>query len=155
MHHIRIRACALIIENDSILLVEFNDEHGVHYNLPAGGAEPGESIIEAVKREAREEANIDVEVGPLAFVYEYAPHLNAYNHGTGHSLSLMFDCRISSGSPALPAKPDHNQTNVRWIQIDKIDDIVLYPNIKDHIKDYVNNKRNIEIIEEFKLKQYK
>ncbi len=64
MCHIRVRACALIIENNSILLVEFDDESGLHYNLPAGGAEPGESIIEAVKREVREEANVEVEVGP-------------------------------------------------------------------------------------------
>jgi len=43
--HIRVRACALIIENDSVLLVEFLDESGLHYNLPAGGVEPGESVI--------------------------------------------------------------------------------------------------------------
>lgn len=63
MYHIRVRACALIIEDNYILLVEFNDEKGFHYNLPVGGTEPGESIIEAVKREAREEANADVDVG--------------------------------------------------------------------------------------------
>lgn len=58
---IRVRACALIIENDRILLVEFEDESGVHYNLPAGWVEPNESVVEAVKREAKEEASIDVE----------------------------------------------------------------------------------------------
>jgi 8-oxo-dGTP diphosphatase len=42
--HTRIRACALIIEKDCVLLVEFEDEHGLHYNLPAGGTEPGESL---------------------------------------------------------------------------------------------------------------
>lgn len=39
--------------------------------------EPNETIIEAVQREAKEEASIDVEVGSLAFAYEYAPHLNS------------------------------------------------------------------------------
>lgn len=33
---VRVRACALIIENDSILLIEYEDERGIHYNLPAG-----------------------------------------------------------------------------------------------------------------------
>jgi len=57
MEKIRLRACALIIENDSILLVEFKNDNddGVHY-IPAGGLEPGETLIEAAKREAREEA---------------------------------------------------------------------------------------------------
>jgi 8-oxo-dGTP diphosphatase len=72
---IRVRACSLIIENEQILLVKFQSEEGVHYNLPAGGVEKGESVIEAVRREAKEEAGIDVEVGELAFVFEYAPHL--------------------------------------------------------------------------------
>lgn len=155
MYHIRVRACALIIEKNSILLVEFDDENGLHYNLPAGGAEPGESIIEAVKREAREEANVEVEVGPLAFAYEYAPHFNSYIYGKGHSLSLVFECRITSGRPSLPEKPDLNQTNVKWIELEKLEEIVLYPNIKDEIKEYAKNKRNIELIEECRLKKYR
>ena len=40
---IRVRACALLIQDDAVLLVEFKDEYGLHYNLPAGGVEPGES----------------------------------------------------------------------------------------------------------------
>lgn len=51
-YHIRVRAGAVIIENDSILLIEFNDKNGLHYNFPAGGVEPNETVIEAVKREA-------------------------------------------------------------------------------------------------------
>ena len=83
--HIWVRAGALIMQDASILLIEFNDENGLHYNLPAGGTEPGETVKEAVKREAKEEASIDVEVGPLAFVYEYAPHLNGNKYGDKHS----------------------------------------------------------------------
>lgn len=132
--------------------MEFNDKNGLHYNLPAGGAELGESIIEAVKREVREEANVEVEVGPLAFVYEYAPHLNTSIYGTSHSLSLMFECKIMQGRPSLPDNPDPNQINVKWVQLDKLEEIVLYPNIKEQIKDYAKHKRNIEIIEEYKLK---
>jgi 8-oxo-dGTP diphosphatase len=40
----------------AVLLVEFNDETGLHYNLPGGGVEPGESVIEALEREVRENA---------------------------------------------------------------------------------------------------
>jgi len=54
--HIRVGARALVVENESVLLVEFNDETGLHYNLPGGGVEPGESVIEALEREVRENA---------------------------------------------------------------------------------------------------
>ena len=117
-YHIRVRAGAVIIRDNSILLIEFNDENGLHYNLPAGGVEPNETIIEAVRREAQEEASIDVEVGPLAFVYEYAPYLNSNKYGETHSLGLMFECRIKEGfSPRLPNNPDKNQTGVKWVKL--------------------------------------
>ncbi|WP_244527420.1 NUDIX domain-containing protein [Lihuaxuella thermophila] len=60
----------------------------IHYNLPAGGVKSNESIIEAVKREVKEETSVDVEVCPLVFVYEYAPHLNSHKYGAIHSLGF-------------------------------------------------------------------
>jgi 8-oxo-dGTP diphosphatase len=154
-YHIRVRAGAIIIEQDSILLIEFNDENGLHYNLPAGGVEPNEAIKDAVKREAYEEASIAVDVGPLAFVYEYAPHLNSSKYGETHSLGLMFECNIIEGStPRLPKDPDPNQTGVRWIPLTEINKIVLYPNIKKQIIEFYENKRSIDIIEEQTLEEY-
>ncbi|WP_419883221.1 NUDIX domain-containing protein [Peribacillus sp. B-H-3] len=152
VYHIRVRACALILESDSILLIEFNDENGLHYNLPAGGVEPNESVVEAVRREAKEEASIDVEVGPLAFVYEYAPHLNSNKYGETHSLQLMFDCKIKDGYiPKLPINPDKNQIGVKWIKLTQLNDIVLYPNIRIQIINYAKNRKNIEFTEEYRL----
>lgn len=146
---IRVRACALIIENDSILLIEYEDERGVHYNLPAGGVEPNESVIEAVKREAKEEASVDVEVGPLAFIYEYAPHLNANKFGDIHSLQLIFECTLTNASvPKQPKYPDPNQIDVKWIKLSELNNNVLYPHLEEHILTYHQQKRNIEFIEE-------
>lgn len=154
-YHIRVRAGAVIIENGSILLIEFNDKNGLHYNLPAGGVEPNETVIEAVQREAKEEASVDVEVGSLAFVYEYAPHLNSNKYGTTHSLNLMFECKIKNGFvPKLPANPDPNQTDVKWVPLSELHHIILYPNIKKHIINYAENKRNIDLIEEHLLQGY-
>ncbi|QCR31199.1 NUDIX domain-containing protein [Lysinibacillus sp. SGAir0095] len=149
---IRVRACALIIENEKILLVEFEDERGVHYNLPAGGVEANESVVEAVKREALEEASIEVDVGPLALVFEYAPHLNDYRYGETPSLQLIFDCKIKDGMvPKLPINPDPNQIAVRWIHLNELDKIALYPNIKEQILTYAKSPQNIEFIEEHLL----
>ncbi|KAF0819941.1 MULTISPECIES: NUDIX domain-containing protein [unclassified Cytobacillus] len=154
-YHIRVRAGAVIIENNSILLIEFQDEKGLHFNLPAGGVEPQESVIDAVIREVKEEASVDVRVGPLAFVYEYAPHLNEFSYGQIHSLDLMFECQLIEGSmPKMPSAPDPNQTGVRWVPLSTLANIVLYPNMKAHILEYINNKRNIDLIEEHTLDVY-
>jgi ADP-ribose pyrophosphatase YjhB (NUDIX family) len=154
--HIRVRACALIIENDSVLLVEFTDENGVHFNLPAGGAEPGETLIEAVRREAKEEAGVDVEVGSLVFVSEDAPH-QSKSGISYHSLSLMFNCKIKNGSiPHFPSNPDVNQTGVKWIPLIQLDNIILYPNIKEQIIQYVNGElKEGHFINEFDLEEQK
>jgi 8-oxo-dGTP diphosphatase len=151
--HIRVRAGAIIIEDHKILLTEFNDPfRGIFYDLPAGGTEPNESIIEAVKREAKEEASVDVEVGPLAFVYEYAPHLNGEKYGKTHTLVMMFECTLKKGSiPRLPDKPDPNQTDVKWVSLSDLENVELYAKIGKHIKDYTENKRNIDMLEEHKL----
>lgn len=146
---VRVRACALIIENDSILLIEYEDERGIHYNLPARGVEPNESVIEAVKREAKEEASIDVKVGPLAFIYEYAPHLNANKYGDIHSLQLIFECTLTDESiPKQPKYPDPNQTDVKWIELSELNNILLFPHLGEHILTYHQQKRNIGLIEE-------
>ncbi|MGD6842528.1 NUDIX domain-containing protein [Bacillus infantis] len=152
-YHIRVRAGAVIIEQDRILLTEYNDPNrGVVYDLPAGGVEPGESIIDAVKREAKEEACIEVEVGPLAFVYEYAPHLNGEKYGPVHTLVMMFECTRLSGSAArLPEQPDPYQTGVKWLALSQLIEIQLYANIGKQIQDYVLHKRNIDLIEEHQL----
>lgn len=152
---IRVRACALIIENEKVLLIEFRENGRVHYNLPAGGVERGESVVEAVRREAKEEAEADIEVGSIAFVYEYAPHLDVSGlYGASpHGLSLIFDCKLRPGSiPRMPDHPDLNQIGVKWVPLSDLDKIVLYPNIKSHINQYAQNRsRSIEFIEDHKL----
>ncbi|GAA0450784.1 NUDIX domain-containing protein [Alkalibacillus silvisoli] len=152
--HIRVRAGAIIIENDSILLVEFKDEKGVHYNFPAGGVEPHESIVEAVKREAKEEASVDVAVGPLAFTYEYAPHLCEYRFGELHQVGMFFNCSIKEGSrPSFPKNPDPYQTAVKWVPLNELHQVNLYPKMEQQIIDYVKQPKCAWFIEERLLKQ--
>lgn len=150
--HIRVRAAAIIMKDNAILLVEYEDENGLHYNIPGGGAEPGETIIEAVKREAMEEISAGVEVGELALVYEYEPERNQFKYGPGHSLCLMFECHIADGETArMPEYPDRNQTGVKWIHLAELKDITLYPDLKEQILEFAWKKRSLPMIEESML----
>jgi 8-oxo-dGTP diphosphatase len=92
LSHVRIRCTGLIIENDSILLVEY-DDNGIHYNLPGGGLELGETILEGVTREVYEETTAEVDVGSLALIYEFAPHKQSGDYGVNekHGLHLIFE----------------------------------------------------------------
>ncbi|MCZ8535391.1 NUDIX domain-containing protein [Psychrobacillus psychrodurans] len=151
--HIRVRAGAIIIENNNILLTVYNDPiRGIVYDLPAGGTEPNESITAAVKREAKEEACVDVEVGPLAFVYEYTPYLNLEKFGKIHTLVMMFECNIiNHTTPKFPENPDSNQIDVKWLPISELQDVEMYANIGSYLQSYTTNGRNIDLIEEHLL----
>ncbi|MGD6802928.1 NUDIX domain-containing protein [Rossellomorea vietnamensis] len=148
---IRVRAGALIIHDQKVLLAKFEDENGIHYNLPGGGVEEGESTAEAAVREAKEEAGVDVSVSKLAFIYEYAPHQNNDIYGSTPNLSLFFDCRISGLNSPLPDSPDLNQIGAEWVAIEKLNSITLYPKIQPHITEYAAGLYSSDLIEERQL----
>jgi 8-oxo-dGTP diphosphatase len=158
MEKVRLRACALIIKDGAILLIEYenDNENGFHYNLPAGGLEPGETFVEAVKREAKEEACIEVEVGSVAFVYEYQPTKSNYIYGDTHSVGITFECELKAGSnPKLPEIPDLKQTGVKWIPISELQSIQLYPEIHQDITDYYTGNKYRNYIEEQEIQHSK
>ncbi len=63
---------AAIVERDGrFLLVEENTDRGRLFNQPAGHLDPGESLIDAVKREALEETACSFEPTGLLGVYQY------------------------------------------------------------------------------------
>ena len=75
--HIRVSTKALILRDNAILLVEYDDESGLHYNMPGGGVEPDETLEEALKREVQEETCAEVEIGRPLIITEYEPKRNA------------------------------------------------------------------------------
>jgi len=152
-YHLKVRASALVIEDSRILLVEFNDETGLHYNLPGGTIESGETIIEGLKREVREETDADIEVGNLIFVLEYEPQRNSFWAGRIPALSLIFDCKIVENSkPQMPIMPDVYQTGVKWINIGELGRIELLPHLAKQIIEYAYTGVNDKIFWEEPLK---
>ena len=145
--YMRIRSSALIIENNSVLLVEFNDETGLHYNLPGGTVEQEETITEALRREVKEETNIEIEVGSLLFVIEYEPKRNSFWAGSKYVLSFIFGCKLSNGQmPSFPMTPDTNQTDVKWVKLDELDSVELLPHITEHIIELAQGRKITQLL---------
>lgn len=113
---------AAIVRGDEILMIEFRDESGAHFNLPGGGLDPGESVEEGLKRECREEASVDVRVERLLLVWEYVPEKENFKYGNRQKVGLVFLCRIDGHAiAALPTKPDKNQVGVKWVKLDELE----------------------------------
>ena len=129
---IRVGVSAAIIRDGRVLLIEYDtsgvDDSGVHLNFPGGGVELGETLSEAVQREAWEEANVRVIVGPLLHVFEYVPARCGGRYGPQQKLGLLFRCDLAPGSePRMPETPDTYQTAVRWIPLGDLAQAPLLP----------------------------
>jgi ADP-ribose pyrophosphatase YjhB (NUDIX family) len=70
----RIRAAGLLVRDDRILLVKHVVGDDTYWIPPGGGFESqtDESTRDTVRREFKEETGLEVEVGPLVYVREFA-----------------------------------------------------------------------------------
>lgn len=112
---IKLNVSGFIRRDDEVLLVEFDDTTGIHYNLPGGNLDKGETLAAGVRREVREEAGVDVEVGRLLLVWEYIPVPGEYRYGLKHKVGLIYECTLRPGQePRAGYRHDANQTGLRW-----------------------------------------
>jgi len=106
---------ASIFRNDQILLVRRARQPGQGaYTLPGGRVEFGETLVEAITREVREETSLTIDVVGLAGWREVLP--NPATGVTGHFVILSFAARWVSGEVVLNEELD----DARWLAPDAI-----------------------------------
>jgi 8-oxo-dGTP diphosphatase len=81
------------------------------YTLPGGVVEAGETLVQAVKREVREETALEVEPVALAGEREVIAR-DAQGRTQRHFVILSFACRWLAGEPALSEELDE----ARWLK---------------------------------------
>lgn len=81
------------------------------WDTPGGFVEVGESLEECVRRELREEAGVEVEVGRLI-----ASVPDTYGPTGDATLNAFFECRLLSGDP----QPDDDVAELRWFAPDAL-----------------------------------
>lgn len=139
--NIRLNVAAVIVRDAKMLLVEFDDDSGLHYNLPGGGVEFGESVYEALRREVLEECHAEVEsIGAMLTAWEYIDAKENHKYGDGHKVALLFPCTLKAGSePHFPPNPDAHQTGIRWVDLDKLHTVALIPDIAARLVPLIKN----------------
>ena len=68
---LHVTVAAVIARADRYLLVEERIDDNILFNQPAGHLEPGETLVQAVQREVREETARHFEPDALVGVYQY------------------------------------------------------------------------------------
>jgi 8-oxo-dGTP pyrophosphatase MutT (NUDIX family) len=112
---LRPAAYALIVHDGKLLLLKMR--HTGKYHLPGGGINIGERMEETLKREAREETGIEIDVVRFAHFKEvffyYDPSDRAY-----HGLHFYFICRPKTLRLLTDDQvDDESAEQPRWVEI--------------------------------------
>lgn len=128
----RIRAAAIITDNDKILLVKHvHPETKYEWWVPPGGGieEVDNSIFDCAKRETFEEANITVGVSRIVYVREFLDKEN-------QKLNIEFFVLAESYSGEIGLKniqgnglDEQYIKEVKWLSKEDLQNIVVFPEI--------------------------
>ncbi len=132
----RVRVAGILIENDRILLIEHLKKNKRYWLVPGGGVDWGESTAEALIREYKEETNLDIDVDKFLFLSEtIAPDKQK------HVINLYFQVRVLKNSiEDMRIGNEKNLMDLRFITKEEIEEIKLYPNIKEQLKQLLNKE---------------
>ena len=128
----RVRVAGFLKINSAVLMVEHSKGGKAYWLLPGGGVKLGESAETALKRELKEELNLDCLINDLLFVAESS------NDDGGHIIQPTY--LIETNNIDLMARgSDKRIKGFAFIDQDMIDSLVVYPDIKQEIKEYLSS----------------
>lgn len=126
----KLKVVAAIIHDENRVLAtkrgygEFKNQ----WEFPGGKIEPGETCENALKREIKEELNVDIEINSFALKLEY-------QYPTFHLKMFTYNCKIIRGVPELI---EHN--DARWLSGEELDSVNWIPadiTIVEYLKNYL------------------
>jgi len=125
----------LIIEQGKVLVTQRKEEspHGLLWEFPGGKVMEGEEPREALRRELKEELDIDAEVGMIfeAVFHTYPEH---------PVLLLTYRCRIEKGT--LKRLGCHD---LRWVNLKGLEKLAMPPADNPVRKRLCSSKSFIEV----------
>lgn len=93
MINLRNSVKAIIINENKILFIKqkSRDSGVIFYILPGGGQDGGETFIDTIKRECKEEIGAKVTVEEIALIREYIGknHEFSHKHANTHQIEYM------------------------------------------------------------------
>lgn len=118
----RERVSLFIYENGRILFFHRIKVDRNYYVAIGGGVEPGETVAEAAYREAKEETNYDIVLGPQLWLREL-PN----DHREHAYLVTQFSGKLALGGPELARQTPTNRHIFQWIPLAQLPEIDLFP----------------------------
>lgn len=115
---LRISVLGLFLKTDSVLMIhKMTGPQPDQWDLPGGGLQPGEPLLQVLAREIREETGLkDFRVQSLLTIVEdFFPN---WRGQLLHSLSIIYECSIE-GQPVFLSSGDQEvgPKGIQWLSI--------------------------------------
>ena len=131
----RVTVGALIVDNKGrIFLMQSHKWHHL-WSIPGGHIEYGESAIDAVRREVKEETNLDVSVKELLCIQECIKS-DEYHDKERHFIFLEFLCTSPNGE----VKINEEGENHKWVKPAEMHMVPLTTFTKKLLKRYIEGE---------------
>jgi len=136
---VRVRGCALVVQNSELLLVKQTVPTRSHpvWIAPGGEVELGESAGGAAKRETHEETGLQINPIRLAAVHEFM-------EPPFHAVELYFISEITGGSLSPGTDPEHPEDDQQimeaaFISFDRLKDLQVIPEFLKGARDIIDS----------------
>ncbi|GAB4254897.1 MAG: hypothetical protein Kow00122_13120 [Thermoleophilia bacterium] len=130
-----VRAAAFIVREGAVLLVRQEKGDATYWLLPGGRVNHGETLVQAVIRELREELCLEVAVRtpPLGLAENIPPHPSGGRHG----ITVVFAADITGEDQ--PRLGDPAVREYRWITADELPGLTVHPPIHDLLGEWLRH----------------
>lgn len=118
-----IAVCGLIRQKDGKILMNLNPNRG--WEIPGGQVEAGETLVQALQREIREETGVEAAVGSLVGIY---------NNLRVSLLVFTFLCEYRSGQPTT----SEEALQIEWVDPAEVLSRVDHPVVRLRLQDLLS-----------------
>ncbi|CAM3354198.1 NUDIX domain-containing protein [Empedobacter stercoris] len=119
MKPFNVRIYALLEHKGKVLVIHEPFQGKLIYKFPGGGLEFGEGTKDCLKREFKEELNLDVEIGSHIFTQDFFVP-NAFDP-TEQVLLIYYKATVSEKSLAQLKILDADINELLWIEVNDLD----------------------------------
>lgn len=99
------------------------------WELPGGRLDPGESVLQAVRREVAEESGVTIAVTGISGLYSDPGHILHYPE-TGESRQVFAVCFHARPIAGQPSADGRETVDAAWCELVQLRDLSIHPSMR-------------------------